>query len=474
MILEKRFGRPPAPRWARPASGGCADTTTPPRRHRAGALLVLLCLGAGAAGAAPRTHERTLDNGLKVIVHEDHRAPVVTSQVWYGVGSSYEPVGKTGISHLLEHMMFKGTAEYGPGELAAIVAENGGRQNAFTGQDYTAYFQTLARDRLAVSFRLEADRMRNLLLDPEQFARERDVVVEERRLRVEDDPRARARERALAAAFTVNPYRQPVIGWRSDLAGLELADLEAWYQRWYQPANAVLVVAGDVVPEDVFALAREHFGPVTGAPPGEPPAPEEPPAPGRLRLDMVIESDVDYVFIDYKVPTLGSASGAERRELYALEVLAAVLEGNDAARLPQRLERELGLAASVSASYDLYARLPSLFSLNAVAAPGTDPQAVAEALQSELRRVEREPPDAEELERVRNALLAERVYRKDSLFYQALEIGVLETTGIGWRERERYEQAIAAVTGAEVAAAARRFLIDAPVLVSFAGPEEDE
>ncbi|MBW6453543.1 MAG: insulinase family protein, partial [Methyloprofundus sp.] len=208
---------------------------------------------------ATEVHERILANGLKVLVKEQHRSPVVVTQIWYKVGSSYEPSGMTGISHMLEHMMFKGTDKHPAGEFSKIIAENGGRENAFTGRDYTAYFQTLEKSRLAISFELEADRMQHLHLLADELKKEAQVVMEERRMRTEDQPRAKLQEYLLAMAYTNSPYKNPVIGWPSDIENYQVEDLQQWYQAWYAPNNATLVVAGDVQAEEVFKLAEQYF-----------------------------------------------------------------------------------------------------------------------------------------------------------------------------------------------------------------------
>ena len=220
---------------------------------------ILLGLPVYAAATEPKVSEHKLKNGLKVLVQEDHRSPVVVSQVWYKVGSSYEPGGITGISHMLEHMMFKGTDKHKAGEFSRIIAENGGEENAFTGTDYTAYFQTMNASRLAVSFELEADRMRHLHLLPEELKKELEVVTEERRMRTDDNPQAKVGEYFSATAYTNSPYQHPVIGWPSDIANYQVEDLQAWYQRWYAPNNATVVVVGDVKADEVFALAEKYF-----------------------------------------------------------------------------------------------------------------------------------------------------------------------------------------------------------------------
>ena len=225
-----------------------------------GLRFILLVSPFTLQAAEPQVHEFRLDNGLKLLVQEDHRAPAVVAQVWYKVGSSSEYSGLTGISHMLEHMMFKGTDKHQPGEFSRIIAANGGRENAFTGRDYTAYFQTLEKSKLPVSFELEADRMRNLRLTDEEFKKEQQVVLEERRLRTDDQPRAKMEEHFEAVAYTSGAYRNPVIGWPDDVANLTMTDLRRWYELWYAPNNATVVVVGDIKSEEVHQLAKKYFG----------------------------------------------------------------------------------------------------------------------------------------------------------------------------------------------------------------------
>ena len=222
----------------------------------------ILMFASQALLAGNGVHEYQLENGLKLIVKEDHRAPVMVSQVWYKVGASYEPDGITGVSHVLEHMMFKGTKTHPPGEFSRIIAENGGRENAFTSQDYTTYFQRMEASRLPISFELEADRMRRLQLQEEEFQKELRVVMEERRLRTDDKPTALTYEQFIATAYTASSYRSPTIGWMDDLENMTLTDLADWYRRWYAPNNATVVVVGDVDPDEVLRLARVYFGPL--------------------------------------------------------------------------------------------------------------------------------------------------------------------------------------------------------------------
>ena len=429
-------------------------------------LLLLLAWGAAAKG---QVTELTLDNGLKVLVKEDHRAPVAVSQLWYKVGSSYEYGGITGISHMLEHMMFKGTERYGPGEFSRLLAEAGASDNAFTGRDYTSYFQRLGIDKLELAFRLEADRMRGLLLDSGEFAKERNVVAEERRLRTEDQPNSRVFEELMAAAFRVSPYQHPVIGWMTDIQSYTVEDLAAWYRRWYSPANAVLVVVGDVEPDAVRALAEKHFGPIEATPVAPPKPREEPPQHGIRRLEVAIPARLPLLVMGYKTPNLAGA--AEPWEPYALTVLSAVLDGGPSARLQRELVRGAELAASASAGYDLYDRLPGLFTLSAVPSDGTPVAELEDALRDQLTRLKEEPVSATELERIKTQVVAEDVFQRDSVFYQALRLGMLEAIGLDWRLDERFVESIRAVTPEQVMAVARRYLVEDGLTVARLNPQ---
>ncbi len=422
------------------------------------------------AVAATQVHEFRLKNGLKVLVKEDHRAPVVVTQVWYKVGSSYEHEGITGISHLLEHMMFKGTTRHGPGEFSRIVAEHGGRENAFTGSDYTAYFETLEKSRLAVAFELEADRMRNLRLDEKEFVKEKQVVLEERRMRTDDRPRAKTHEHFMATAFTNGPYRNPVIGWPADIEALTLEDLRRWYRRWYAPNNATLVVVGDVEPRQVLQLARRWFGPLK---PSEIPPPKprtEVEQLGERRLQVKLPAKLPYLLMGYKVPVLASLPEDRQWEAYALTVLAGILDGGESARLASRLVRGSQIAAAAGAGYDLYDRLPSLFVFDATPAQGHDLQELERSLRREVEILQKELVSAEELERVKTQVTAEAVYQRDSMFYQAMQIGLLETVGLGWRRLDEYVDRIRRVSAEQVRQVARKYLIPERLTVAHLLP----
>ena len=268
---------------------------------------MLLLFGVSThSSAQPTVHEYRLANGMKILVKEDHRAPVVVSQVWYKVGSSYEHAGITGVSHTLEHMMFKGTPEVPKGQFSKIIAENGGDQNAFTGRDYTAYYQRLEKSRLPVSFKLEADRMRNLLLDQEEFEKEREVVLEERRMRTDDKPRSKVYELFLANVYTSSTYRYPVIGWPDDIRELSIDDHRGWYNKWYYPNNATLVVVGDVDPDAVFKLAKKSFGSLKPQPIPVVKTRSEVEQFGIKRMEVSLPAKLPYLLMGYKVPVLNT------------------------------------------------------------------------------------------------------------------------------------------------------------------------
>ena len=420
-------------------------------------LIVALLLCSQLVLARGAVHEYQLDNGMKLIVKEDHRAPVVVTQVWYRVGASYEHDGITGISHVLEHMMFKGTKNHEAGEFSRIIAENGGSENAFTSRDYTAYFQRLEQSRLPVSFELEADRMRNLQLDEAEFAKERKVVMEERRLRTEDKPTSLTYEQFQAAAFTSSSYRNPTIGWMDDLENLQLDDLQAWYERWYAPNNAVLVVVGDVQPEAVLALAKKHFGPLKPEQIKAPKPRIEPPQPGQRRITVSVPAEVPYLLMGFKVPVLATAE--DDWEVYALEVLSGILDGGDSARLTRELVRGSQIAASAGAGYDLYDRQASLFLIEATPANGEGIEAVERALHEQIRRLQDEPVEAGELARVKAQVVASDVFEQDSIYYQAMQIGRLESVGLDWSLMDEYVERINAVTAEQVQAVARKYLV---------------
>ncbi|MES9871890.1 MAG: pitrilysin family protein [Candidatus Sedimenticola sp. 6PFRAG7] len=413
-------------------------------------------LTAATVAAQGEVHEFSLDNGMKVVVKEDHRAPIVVSQVWYKVGSSYEPDGVTGVSHVLEHMMFKGTDSHPPGEFSRIISANGGDENAFTGRDYTAYYQKLSADRLEVSFELEADRMRNLTLPEEEFAKELEVVKEERRLRTEDKPTSLTYEQFNALAYSSLPYGNPVIGWMNDLDNMEVSDLRDWYRLWYAPNNATLVVVGDVQFQEVRKLAEKYFGPLkTENTPRTKPL-REPPQRGLVRSVVKAPAKEPYLIMGYKTPVLNSTD--DEWEAYALEMLVAILDGGDSARFSRNLVRGQEIAVSAGASYSAFSRLPGMLVVDGTPAKGRNMQELEKALLGEIERIKGEQVSQQELDRVKAQVVAEQIYDLDSVYYQAMQLGVLETIGLGWQLLDQYVDKIKAVTPEQVQAVAKKYL----------------
>ena len=417
----------------------------------------------------PNVYEKILKNGLKVLVKPDHRAPVVVAQVWYKVGSSYEFGGSTGLSHVLEHMMFKGTEKIPPGKFSKIIAENGGRENAFTNRDYTAYFQQLEKSRLPVSFELEADRMRNLTLPADEFEKELPVVMEERRMRTDDKPRSTTYEQFIAAAFISSPYHHPVIGWMDDLKNMKVGDLKAWYDKWYAPNNATLVVVGDVEPEAVFALAEKHYGPLKSSeniPTLKPRL--EAPQFGERRITINVPAKLPYLIFGYKVPSLNTAK--ESWEPYALEVLAGILSGGDSSRLPKELIRKQQVAASADVSYSMISRQSGLFVFDSVPSAKYSVADVEKAIYQQIELVKSELVSEKELQRIKAQVIASDVYEKDSIFYQAMTIGQLETVGLPWSTADEYVDKIRAVTAEQLQKVAKKYFVDSQKTVAVLKP----
>jgi len=404
-----------------------------------------------AAAYRERVYEGHLPNGLEMILLEDHTAPVAVFQVWYRVGSRNETPGKTGLSHLMEHMMFKGTPTLRPEEYIRIVQRNGGQANAFTTQDYTTYFATLASDRIHVVTELEADRMRNLIIDDELFAPERSVVEEERRLRTDNDPVSDLFEQLNAAAYVAHPYGQPIIGWMEDLRGLTPADLRQHYRTYYTPNNAFVVAVGDF---EADRLAKEIEAAFAGVPSGpSPPSVRsiEPVQKGERRVEVQRPAELPYVAIAYHVP------GVRSRDAAPLEVLAAVLGGGRSARLYRELVYRRRLVRTVNVDYDYQSPEPTLFSVSARPLPGKSVAQVEQALLDEIERIKIDAPTERELAKARNGAEAGFVFAQDSLFYQAFLLGQFEIAG-DWRWIDEYVPAVRAVAAEDVVRVARFYL----------------
>jgi len=438
------------------------------RRYLLPSLLGLACaLAAPAALANP--FERKLANGLSVIVKEDRRAPTAVHMVWYRAGSMDEKNGTTGVAHVLEHMMFKGTPSVGPGEFNRRVAAAGGRDNAFTSRDYTAYFQQVPKEKLEEMMALEADRMRHLTLSADEFAQEIKVVMEERRLRTDDQPQSQLFEAANAAALQVHPYRRPIIGWMNDLENMTVEDARDWYARWYVPNNAYVVIVGDVDHEAVFRAAEKHYGalPARALPARKPQ--DEPEQRGLRRLTVKAPAELPLLLMAYRAPVLRDIERDD--DTYALDMLAAVLSGHGAARFGKHLVREQHLAVSASASYDGSARGPGMFYLVATPSPGRSVAEMEAGLRAEIARIQTDGVAAEELARAKAQLVASEVYKLDSMFAQAMEIGQMEAVGLPYRLNDRIIEKLQAVTPEQVQAVARRYFIDDALTVGTLDPQ---
>jgi zinc protease len=423
----------------------------------------LVLLATLSLPAAANPFETTLANGLKVIVKEDHRAPTVTHMVWYRVGSLDEYNGTTGVAHALEHMMFKGTAQHGPGEFNKLVAAAGGNDNAFTTQDYTAYFQLIPKEALANMMALEADRMANLQIDDALFAKEIEVIKEERRWRTDDQPRSKAYEALMATVYHAHPYGRPVIGWMPDISNMTAQDARDWYARWYGPNNATLVVVGDVAHEAVFKLAADTYGKLAARSLPTRKAQTEPAQEGIRRVTVKAPAELPYLMLAWRAPSLSSldTKTPATREALALQVLAAVLDGYDGARMNRALVRERKLAVSAGAGYDPTSRgQQSLFVLEGVPSKGVSVAKLEAALRGEISRVAKDGVSAAELTRIKAQLLAGKVFSRDSNMGQAMQIGALEMSGFSWRDEEALLDALRSVTPSEVQAAAKHLLTD--------------
>jgi zinc protease len=407
----------------------------------------LLCALAGAAAAAipyaERVRETALPNGLKVILLEEHKAPTAVFQVWYRVGSRNEQAGKTGLSHLLEHLMFKGTPTVGPEEYSRIIQRNGGNDNAFTGEDATTYFAQLASDRLQVAIDLEADRMHNLTFDEAQFAPEHHVVMEERRLRTDNNPVSALFELISSVAFSAHPYQWPIIGWMNDLRQATRADALAYYRTYYVPGNAFVVCVGDFAAADLMTRIEKAFGAVPADDLPPPVRAIEPVQQGERRTVLQREAQLPFVGVAYHVPNLTSPDAA------ALEVLGAVLAGGKSARLHERLVYQKRLAREAGASYDLTTVDPSLFAVYGQPLPGKSAAALEQALLDEIEALKRTPVAGRELTKAKNGIEAKFVFGQDSIFYQALLLGQYESAG-GWRQIDAYLPNVRAVTADDI------------------------
>lgn len=421
-------------------------------------IFILLALCTSALSA--ETQQFTLDNGLKILVKEDHRAPIVVSMVWYNVGSADEPGGITGVSHVLEHLMFKGTHAYPLGVFSKTMAGIGGQENAMTSNDYTAFYEKTAASHLALNLKLEADRMQHLLLDPDEFGREIKVIQEERRLRTDNSPQALTFERFLATAHLSSPYHHPVIGWMSDLQHMTVHDARAWYQRYYTPNNATLVVVGDVQAPAVYALAKQYFAalPAHALPTRK--SQQEPPVLGKKSVFVKTPAQIPMLLLGYTVPSIQSATPSDANTPSALEIISGLLSAGDSGRFNKQLVRANPVASSADAFYNPYARYQTQFVLFATPSKAHTVSDLNAGIQLEINRLKNTLVDAHELQRIKTQLIAQKTFERDSIFTQAMELGLLETVGLGSKTADRYVERINAVTAEQIQKTAQRYFRD--------------
>lgn len=410
--------------------------------------LIIIPLSAVAG-----VREYMLDNGLKVLIIEDHKVPLATFQIWYRIGSREETSGKTGLSHLLEHMMFKGTPRYGSKVFSKIIQRNGGVDNAMTSRDYTMYFQTMSSDRIGLSVELESDRMTNLILDEKEVLSERDVVKEERRMRYDNDPQNALFETLMANAFMAHPYRRPVIGWMQDISEIRRDDLYKHYKAYYSPNNAFIVIAGDVDPEEILKKIKTDFRGINKTILPDRNITEEPEQSGEKRFYLKKEAEISSVIMGHHTPRF------PHEDSFALDVLSSILSGGKSSRLYRSLVYDKKIALEAGADYDGMHIDPLLFFFWVNAAPEKDINEAEKALLSEISNIKDTPPTEREVQKAKNQIEASFIFSQDSLYRQAMNIGRFEILG-GWRLMEDYLDGIRKVTPADVRRVAQKYLTE--------------
>ena len=440
---------------------------------------IFLLVGLGVAARAPaQTVQFTLSNGMAVIVKPDRRAPTAVHMLWLRVGAMDEVDGISGVAHVLEHMMFKGSTTLRAGEFSRRVAALGGRENAFTSRDYTGYYQQIPAAQLEAVMRLEADRFANNQWDDAEFMKEIEVVKEERRLRTEDSPRGQLVEAMAAAAYVASPYRRPVVGWMNDLDSMTPEDARAFYRRWYVPQNAAVVVAGDVDPQQVLRLAQATYGQMASGVVAPRKPRLEPPQLGMRRIEIKAPAEQAYVALAFKVPSL-SARGLDAAtaaptddDALALTVLAAVLDGYAGSRLDRALTQGDGRVADSAGAYNgLWGRGPQLFSLDGVPVRQRSSAELEAALRDQVTRVARDGVSEAELNRVKTQWVAGEVYKLDSVFNQARSLGNYWAMGLPLDAGERLVARLRAVTAQQVRDVASRYFGDDQLTVAVLRPQ---
>ena len=433
-------------------------------------FLLFAQLSWAASSDSADTHEFMLSNGLKLIVREDHRAPTVAHMVWYRAGSMDEVNGKTGVAHVLEHMMFKGTHQVKAGEFSRLVAAVGGRENAFTSRDYTAYFQQVEKSKLDEVIKLEADRMSNLNFDDAEFLKEIQVVMEERRLRTEDNPSSLLNESLMATAYMSSPYRHPVVGWMNDLQNMKAADARDWYRSWYAPNNATVVISGDVDPQHILKVVQKYYGAITmhELPVRKPQI--EPVQKGIKQVELKAPADNAQLSMAWKVPRLEPGK-LDDPDPYALELLTAVLDGYDNARLNRMLVKQEKVVNDIGVGYDMISRGPELFLISASMAKGKTVAQAQASIRKVLDELKKKGILESELKRIKVRILSDQIYKRDSIFGQAMEIGTTEMAGFSWKDIDYVLEKMQSITPEQVQAVAKKYLVDEGLTIAVLDPQ---
>lgn len=419
-------------------------------------------------------HEYQLDNGLKIIVKEDHRAPVVMTQIWYRVGSADEPLDKGGISHVLEHMMFKGTTDVSSDDYERLIAKFGGVNNAFTSYDYTGYYELFPANRLPLALELEADRMTNLIFDEQAFAKEHQVVMEERRQRTDDNPLAKAYESFRLLALPDSPKGESVIGPMSELESIELSELKDWYKTWYAPNNATLVIVGDVEPQDVLTQVKRYFDKLPASKLPMRPSVQQQGFRGYKQINSEQAVQVPFLMMGYNVPSLLTAGATDEKQAYALSLAQDVLDGGLSARLESRLIREQGLLTTVGTSYDLLNRGDGLFLIQATPREGVSLEQAQRAIMAEINKLATDPIAADEISRAKTNTVTGLIYAQDSMEGQARMIGSLQSIGLDDRLLAQIPAKLDRVTITDIQAASKKYLVNDNLTVMHVVPPTDQ
>jgi len=418
----------------------------------------IILLLAISFNARAEIMERTLDNGLHIILKKDTRAPVVTSHIWYKIGSVDELSGKTGLSHALEHMMFKGTKKNPGGKFSRVISKLGGTENAFTSKDYTAYYQTLPSQYLEEAIKLESDRMSNLVVSKEDFLKEIEVIKEERRLRTDDQPEGIAYEQLYASAYNNSAYHDPIIGWMEDLHNMTEKDISNWYKNWYAPNNATAVIVGDIDFEKTFQLVEKYYGKKKNIKINERIERVEPEQFGEKNISIVIPEKPSYLITGYKVPSLNTQN-VEKWECYALSVLSGILSSGPNSRLQKVLIREKKLASYADSGFSMFSRKDPLFLIDVNPIVGKKISDIEVEIGLVIQELKSKLVTQKELNRIKAQVLASEVYQQDSIDYQARILGMVKTSVGDTSIIKKYTTNISSVTAEQVREVAKKYLV---------------